>query len=113
MKPVISPEDLAVHYKARNAKYSGLNGAHRLKTKPLLDLIGVGPAQKLFPVEPHGIGDLVNDAIRSDISSLTPRRIEKPYGKSFSKTIVVNSRCDPKRFEGTKGMSRRALKFES
>jgi len=110
MKPVISPEDLAVHYKARNAKYSGLNGTLRLKTK---HLIGVGPAQKLFPVEPHGIGDLVNDAIRSDISSLTPRRIEKPYGKSFSKTIVVNSRCDPKRFKGTKGMSRRALKLES
>jgi hypothetical protein len=49
IKPVISPEDLAGHYKARDAKYSGLNGALRLKTKLLLDLIGVGLAQKLFP----------------------------------------------------------------
>jgi hypothetical protein len=42
MKPVISPEDLAVNYKARNAKHPGLDGAFRLETKPLLDLICVG-----------------------------------------------------------------------
>jgi hypothetical protein len=33
MKPVISPEDLAVNYKARNAKHSGRDGAFRLETK--------------------------------------------------------------------------------
>src|SRR5215211_8624960 len=113
MKPIISPEDFAVHYETRNAKYSGLNGTLRLKTKPLLDVIGVGLAQQLFPIEAYAIGNLVNNAIRSDISSLSPRCIEKPYRKSFSKTIVVDSRCDPKRFEGVKGMSRGTLKLES
>jgi hypothetical protein len=91
MKPVISPEDLAVHYKAWNAKHSCLNGSLCLKTKPLLDLIGVDLVQKLFPVEAHAIGDLVNNTIGSDVSSLTPRRIEKPHGKGFSKVIVVDS----------------------
>ena len=103
MQPVISPEDLAVHYKARNAKYSNLNGTLRLKTEPLLDLIGVGLTQKLFPVEAYAIGRLVNNAVRSDISSLAPRRIEKLQGKSFSKTIAVDSRCDRRALRGLKG----------
>src|SRR6516164_5004679 len=94
MKPIISPEDLAVHYKARNPKYSGLNGTLRLKTKPLLDLIVVGLAQQLFPVEPHAIGNLINNAIRSDISSLAPRRIEKAHAsrRSSSSTADVTRR---------------------
>src|SRR5262245_54914177 len=113
MKPIISPEDLAVHYKGRNPKSCRLNGTLRLKTKPLLDLIVVGLAQQLFPVEPHAIGNLINNAIRSDISSLAPRRIEKAHGKRLSKIIVVDGRCNSKRFEGIKGVSRGTLKLQS
>jgi hypothetical protein len=71
MKPVISPENFAVHYETRNSKYSGLNGTLRLKTKPLLDFVGVGLAQ----------------------SSLTPRRIEKPHGKSRPLSSGRAARC--------------------
>ena len=93
MKPVISPENFAVHYETRNSKYSGLNGTLRLKTKPLLDFVGVGLAQQLPPVEAQGIGNLMNNAIRGDVSSLTPRRIEKPHGKSRPLSSGRAARC--------------------
>jgi hypothetical protein len=113
MKPVISPKDLAIDYKAWNAKHSGLDGAFRLETEPLLDLICVGPLQKLLPIEADAIGNLVNDAVRSDVSSVTPRRIKKPYGETLSKFIVVDRRRDPKGFEGIKRVRRGAVKLQS
>src|SRR5262249_16244921 len=52
MKPIISPEDLAIHYKARNAKHASLDCTLCLETKPVLDFNCAGLFQKLLPLRP-------------------------------------------------------------
>src|SRR6516225_3069991 len=96
---VVSPEDLTIHYKARHAKHASLDCTLSLKTKPFLDFTCVGLCQKLLPIEADIIGNLADDTIRSNISPLTPRGIEKSHRKNFSKIIFVDCRRDTKWFE--------------
>src|SRR5215467_8647159 len=113
MEPVVSPEDLAVNDKAWNAKYSGRDSSLSLLTQSLLDLNRLSLVQEFLPVDADAVGHLKNDAVRSDISSFTPRRIEKPPGKSFAQCVVVNRRRNPQRFEWDEWMRRGSLEFQA
>src|SRR5215471_1128212 len=113
MEPVVSPENLTVNDKAWNAEYSSRDGSLRLLTQSLLDLNRLSLVQEFLPVDADAVGNLTNNAVRSNISSFTPRRIKKPHGKSLAQGVIVNRRRDPQRFERDKWMCRGSLEFQA
>jgi hypothetical protein len=113
MQPVIPPEHRTVDHEARYAKYPGRNGVFGLRSKFFLDLLGLGLVQQFVALQPRAGGDLPNDNIRRDISSIAPCRIEKLHGKNFSKLIVADGADDAKRFERIERVSRRTFELES